>query len=160
LVRIFATRFAGLLPAFREYPRGASGSGDVDSGPLVVGVSAPASIVGIAAARITGHPIAAADLRASPEVLGMPVQWDGRRSYGFDQLPVGEAFLAPATVVRPWNQPAAPLSAASPFAGWRWVWTLLWSLVLILSLLRTAVLLRQMRKPSTLQSRSVAHEGP
>jgi hypothetical protein len=136
--RTFATRFAGLLPAAREYPRGVGGRGDVDSGPLVLWVSAPASVVGIAAARITGHAAMAADLRASPEVLGLPVQWGGRRSYAFGRLPVGEAFLVWASVVRPWNQPPAPVVTASPFGGWRTVWALLWGAVLALSLVGLA----------------------
>ncbi|HEX9940127.1 MAG TPA: hypothetical protein VGB15_23525 [Longimicrobium sp.] len=134
--RTFATRFAGLLPAVREYPHGVNGEGDVDSGPVILGVSAPASVVGVAAARMVGRPAAAADLRASPEVLGVPVQWGGRRSYAFGELPVGDAFLAWVTVVRPWNQPAPPPAPASPFAGWRWVWTLLWAPVLAFSALR------------------------
>ncbi|HST62970.1 MAG TPA: hypothetical protein VLK84_29955, partial [Longimicrobium sp.] len=37
--RTFATRFAGLLPAVREYPHGVRGQGDVDSGPVILGVS-------------------------------------------------------------------------------------------------------------------------
>lgn len=144
--RTFATRFAGLLPAAREYPHGVSGEEDVDSGPLVLGVGAPGSIVGIAAARITGHAAAAADLRASAEVVGMPLQWGGRRSYAFGRLPVGDAFLAWATVVRPWNQPAAPISSeASPFSGWRTVWVLLWGLLLALSVARVAILLPRQR---------------
>ncbi|MCA1788918.1 MAG: hypothetical protein LC667_03380, partial [Thioalkalivibrio sp.] len=113
--RTFATRFAGLLPAVREYPHGVRGPSDIDSGPVILGVSAPASVVGIAAARTTGHHRAAADLRASPEVLGAPLQWRGRRSYAFGQLPVGDAFLAWASVVRPWNVPAAAPVAATPY---------------------------------------------
>ncbi|HYW14112.1 MAG TPA: hypothetical protein VE871_19260 [Longimicrobium sp.] len=133
--RTFATRFAGLLPAVREYPHGVPGSGgDIDSGPVILGVSAPASVVGIAAARMTGHPRAAADLRAGPEVLGMPLQWRGRRSYAFGQLPVGDAFLAWVSVVRPWNVPEAAPVAATPYAGWRVAWFGLWGLVLLLSL--------------------------
>jgi hypothetical protein len=143
LERRFATRFAALLPAVREYPRGAAGHGDVDSGPVLLGVSAPAAVVGVAAARMTGHHAAAADLRAGPEVLGVPLQWGGRRRYAFGKLPVGDAFLAWVTVVRPWNQPSAPHSSASPFAGWRWSWNLLWGLLLALSLVRLAVLARR-----------------
>jgi len=141
--RTFATRFAGLLPAAREYPHGVRGHEDMDSGPIVLGVAGPASVVGVAAARITGHAAAAADLRASSEVVGMPLQWGGRRSYAFGELPVGDAFLAWATVVRPWNQPPAPLSPATPFAGWRVVWTLLWGVLLALSLARLVALLRR-----------------
>lgn len=137
--RTFATRFAGLLPAAREYPRGTAGGGDVDSGPLILGVSAPASVVGGAAARMVGHHAAAADFRASSEVLGMPLQWGGRRSYAFGKLPVGDAFLAWATVVRPWNQPPAPASPETPFGGWQTVWMLGWGAVLALSLVRVAL---------------------
>jgi hypothetical protein len=136
--RTFATRFAGLLPAVREYPRGVRGGGDVDSGPLILGVSAPASVVGVAAARMTGHHRAAADLRASPEVLGIPLQWGGRRSYAFGRLPVGDAFLAWVSVVRPWNTPEAAPVADTPYGGWRWVWYGLWGGVLLLSLARLA----------------------
>lgn len=146
LERTFATRFAGLLPAVREYPRGVAGAGDIDSGPVVLGVSAPASVVGIAAARITGHHRAAADLRASPEVLGVPVQWRGRRSYAFGKLPIGDAFLAWSSVVRPWNTPPAAASAAMPFRGWRTLWCGIWGLVLIFSLIR---IVRIVRSPST-----------
>jgi hypothetical protein len=121
------------------------GGGDVDSGPLVLGASAPGSVVGIAAARITGHAAAAADLRASAEIVGIPLRWGGRRTYAFGELPVGEAFLAWATVVRPWNQPAAMPSPASLYAGWRTVWTGLWGLVLLLSVGRIAVLARRLR---------------
>ncbi|HEV7591262.1 MAG TPA: hypothetical protein VGO40_24330, partial [Longimicrobium sp.] len=143
--RVFATRFAGVLPAVREYPRGTRGDEDVDSGPVVLGVSAPASVVGIAAARMVGHAAAAADLRASPEVLGVPLQWGGRRSYAFGVLPVGEAFLAWASVVRPWNVPAAAPSSASPFGPWRWVWIVGWGLFLALCLFRLVVLFRASR---------------
>lgn len=143
--RAFATRLAGVLPAVREYPRGARGAGDVDSGPIVLGVSAPASVVGIAAARMVGREAAAADLRASPEVLGLPLQWRGHRSYAFGALPVGEAFLAWASVVRPWNVPPAAPSQVSPFGAWRWIWEGGWGLLLALSLVRLAGLLRLAR---------------
>jgi hypothetical protein len=149
--RTFATRFAGLLPAVREYPHGVHGQGDVDSGPVIFGVSAPASVVGVAAARMTGHHRAAADLRASPEVLGVPLQWRGRRSYAFGQLPVGDAFLAWVSVVRPWNVPAAPPAASTPYGGWRAVWCALWGLVLVLSLARLA---RLFRRPGASRSTS------
>lgn len=144
--RTFATRFAGLLPAVREYPRGVEGWGDVDSGPIILGVSAPASVVGIAAARTTGHLRAAADLRASAEVLGMPLQWRGRRSYAFGQLPVGDAFLAWSSVVRPWNAPVAASSSDTPYDGWRIIWCGAWGLLLILSLVRLRRICRVSRR--------------
>jgi len=141
--RTFATRFAGFLPAMREFPPGVRGYEDVDAGPIVLGVSAPASVVGIAAARMTGHHRAARDLRATPEVLGAPLQWSGRRSYAFGRLPVGDAFLAWSTVVRPWNVPAAAPSPSTPYGGWRAVWCGLWGLVLALSVARLARIFRR-----------------
>jgi hypothetical protein len=134
----------------REYPRDFRGYEDVDSGPIILGVSAPASVVGIAAARMTGHHRAAGDLRASPEVLGAPLQWGGRRSYAFGKLPVGDAFLAWSTVVRPWNVPAAPPSPATPYGGWRTVWCGLWGLVLALSVVRLAFILREARRSGSI----------
>ncbi|MEM1118431.1 MAG: hypothetical protein AAGJ11_18125, partial [Bacteroidota bacterium] len=74
-VSAFATRLGGVAPTFREYPTGVDGLGDVDSGPLVTGVSAPASVVGIAAALSVGDAEAARALRASTEAVGVPVQW-------------------------------------------------------------------------------------
>lgn len=140
--RTFATRLLGLLPVVREFPRGVDGEGDIDSGPVILGVSAPASVVGIAAARVTGHDRAAADLRATPEVLGIPLQWRGKRSYAFGQLAVGDAFLAWSSVVRPWNVPAPAPSASTPYAGWRAIWCALWGLVLALAVTRMLLVLR------------------
>jgi hypothetical protein len=147
--RTFATRLVGLLPAVREYPRGVRGSGDIDSGPVILGVSAPASVVGIAAARMTGHHRAAADLRATPEVLGAPLQWRGRRSYAFGRLAVGDAFLAWSSVVRPWNVPAAPPSSSTPYTGWRVGWCGVWGLLLVLALTRLVRIFRRPAAPAS-----------
>lgn len=140
--RTFATRLLGVLPAVREFPRGVDGEGDIDSGPVILGVSAPASVVGIAAARVTGHQQAAADLRATPEVLGIPLQWGGERSYAFGALAVGDAFLAWSSVVRPWNVPAPAASAGTPYAGWRVIWCGLWGAVLLVALTRIVLIVR------------------
>ena len=80
----------------RKYPRGSEGSGDVDSGPLVLGVSASASAstVALAAARIVGDAELASDLDREAELLGLPTRWGGERRYRLGLLPVGDAFLA------------------------------------------------------------------
>ena len=115
--RTFPIRFVGVLPVMREYPPGVAGSGDVDSGPLVFGASAPASVVGIAAARAAGDAVTAEALRASTEAVGGAVEWRGRRRYGLGRLPVGDAFLAWASTV-----PLVERRHTSPFAGWRVRW--------------------------------------
>lgn len=101
----FVVRKAGLV-GVREYPKGTTGEGDVDSGPLVVGVSASASAVTLAAARSVGDQALADDLTRQAELLGLPVAWRGQRRYAFGALPVGDAFLA-------WAR-SRPVSAAVP----------------------------------------------
>ena len=123
--RQFGARLGGILPVRREFMRGESQGGDIDSGPVVFGVSAPASVVGIAAARTGGDEAGAQALRATVELLGVPVGTT-RRHYAFGLLPVGDAFLAWASAV-----PMAPAqaTASSDWRG-RWVGAALAGLVL------------------------------
>ncbi|GAB3427276.1 hypothetical protein [Flindersiella endophytica] len=86
------TRFG--LPVVLEYPRGESGSGDVDSGPLILGVSASATVVTIGAARVHGDQKLAGPLTGFGEALGAPIRLGGQKRYAFGVLPIGDAFLA------------------------------------------------------------------
>ena len=92
-VSTFVTRRAGLVGVL-EYPRDRPGTGDVDSGPLVLGVSASSSVVTLAAARRNGDRRLARTLEGEAEFLGMPVTWRGGRRYAAGLIPVGDAFLA------------------------------------------------------------------
>jgi len=118
----FLVREAGLV-GVREYPRGREGNGDVDSGPLLLGVSASASTVTLAAARAVGDTELASDLDREAELLGLPMRWGDERRYALGLLPVGDAFLAwartrppgpPAQADRPRVRPWWPALAA-PF---------------------------------------------
>lgn len=102
--RTFVVREAGLV-GVREYPVGVTGAGDVDSGPLLLGVSASASAVTLAAARTVGDVELAEDLDREAELLGLPVRWGDQRRYALGLLPVGDAFLAWART-RPPGTPA------------------------------------------------------
>lgn len=82
------------IPGVREYPHGVEGTGDVDSGPIVLGYSGPAVVVGAAAARVHGDLAVADALLGSVELVGVPVELRGRRSYAGGKLPVGDAFIA------------------------------------------------------------------
>jgi hypothetical protein len=106
--RWFVVREAGLV-GVREYPLGTSGTGDVDSGPLLLGVSASASTVTLAAARAQGDSTLAEDLSREAELLGLPTTWGGERRYALGALPVGDAFLAWAR-----TRPAAEAAPADP----------------------------------------------
>ena len=103
--------------AYASTRAGSDGPGDVDSGPLLLGVSASASTVTLAAARAIGDTELADDLSREAELLGLPSRWGGERRYALGLLPVGDAFLAWArtrplelvpqiggdeTSVRPW----------------------------------------------------------
>ncbi len=82
------------VPGVREYPHGVDGSGDVDSGPVVLGFAGPAVGVGAAAARAHGDLELANILLGAVEVAGFPLQLWGRRRYAGGLLPLGDAFIA------------------------------------------------------------------
>ncbi len=94
----FVTREGGLV-GVREYPRGTAGHGDVDSGPLVAGVSLSASAVALGAARRAGASELADGLDREAELFGLPLAWGGKRFYAGGVLPIGDAFLAWARTV-------------------------------------------------------------
>jgi len=113
------------VPGVREHPRGVAARGDVDSGPIVLGYSGPAVVVGAAAARVHGDESLAGILLAAVEVGGVPIEVGSGRRYAAGLLPVGDAFIAwsrssiPARKVewdpvlpRWWALPAHALSAA------------------------------------------------
>ena len=112
----FVVREAGLV-GVREYPRGTTGRGDVDSGPLLLGVSASASTVTLAAAREAGDAALAEDLSRQAELLGLPTTWRGERRYVLGALPVGDAFLAWART-RPAAEPLPADPDAKPGRPW------------------------------------------
>jgi len=89
------------VPGVREYPRGVEGRGDIDSGPVVLGFSGPATVVGAAAAIRNGDQDLATTLLSAIEGVGLPIEIAGRRRYAGGLLPVGDAFLAWARTVPP-----------------------------------------------------------
>lgn len=109
--RFVTTRFG--LAVVTEYPDGVSGEPDIDSGPLPLGVSLPATVVAIAAARAYGDHELARSLGQTVEAFGLPVEVHGRRSYAFGAMPVGDAFLAWARTVPAQSQPHWPTRRTS-----------------------------------------------
>lgn len=96
------------IPGVREYPKGVSGGGDVDSGPLIFGISLSASAVTIGTARIIGDIEAVARMVPAAEALAMPFTWNGRKRYIGGRLPVADAFIAWSQTARPWFAETAP----------------------------------------------------
>ena len=145
--RVFRRTFVAArlgLPVVLGYPAGFRGAADVDSGPLPLGVGLPATVVGLGTARGMGDAALAEPLDRELEALGLPVQWKGRRTYGFGAVPVGEAFLVWARLT-----PMAPASASfAPVAGAGWGFVLAVALVGILALVGALRLVRRRDSPA------------
>ncbi|WP_433347380.1 hypothetical protein [Micromonospora sp. CA-111912] len=129
---LFVVSPLGLGPAVREYPRGLHGSADVDSGPLLLGVSLSATVVTLGAAQVQGDDALAGALATYGEFAGLPLDTPRTKRYALGVLPVGDAFLAWSKTARPWV--AAP--SEPPPATVRWWWRLpLLSTLLLVALL-------------------------
>lgn len=79
----------------REWPRGVDRGGDVDSGPLVLGLSPAGTGFAVAAAQRIGDRETLQRLLDTAEVAGSSVQLGGRRRYLLAPL-VGDAILLAA----------------------------------------------------------------
>ena len=80
------------LGAVKEYPRGVSGSGDIDSGPLILGYSVSASGFALAGARIHQDRRAYTRIYRTSRTFGLPHRRDGERRY-LTGGPLGNAIL-------------------------------------------------------------------
>lgn len=111
----------GGLPGVREYPHGTDGTGDVDSGPLVLGVSASATVVGMGTATIQRDTELANAWLHAGEAIGLSLpRLRGGRTYALGQLPVGDAFVLWSQTATPWTSPPAPTTPYPPIVGpWR-----------------------------------------
>ncbi|TDO49409.1 hypothetical protein EV643_106381 [Kribbella sp. VKM Ac-2527] len=127
---VFRERFVTKV-GVREYPKGIGGKGDVDSGPLLLGISLSATAVTMGAARVQHDPLAD-QLGREGDLIGLPVSGLRTKRYAFGLLPIGDAFVA-------WSATARPLVADEQpelYSGswwWRVPWLiLLWLPVLVL----------------------------
>ncbi|HWD79948.1 MAG TPA: hypothetical protein VG497_13730 [Kribbella sp.] len=119
---VFKDKFVTGL-GVREYPKGTSGQGDVDSGPLAFGMSLSATVVGMGAARAHHDPLADR-LSRTGELVGLPFSGLKTKRYLFGALPVGDAFLAWSTSAHPLVATTPPKPHGSPgSSGW---WRLPW----------------------------------
>ena len=136
---IFKDRFVNGF-GVREYPKGTAGQGDVDSGPLILGMSLSATVVTLVAARVQHDPVADRMSREG-ELLGLPLTGLKTKRYLFGAVPIGDAFLA-------WSASARPLVAADQpelNGGSVW-WWLPWLVVLWLPALILWGLVRRRRR--------------
>ncbi len=87
----------GPLSAMREYPRGLSGNGDIDSGPIVAGMGVSATGFAIGAARAAGDVATAEKLEATARLIGRPFDENGQRHWqtgaALGSAPLSDAIL-------------------------------------------------------------------
>ncbi len=95
----------GFGPALREYPKGIDGSGDVDSGPLIAGISLSATVVAQGAARVNGDRDLATAIGSEGELLGLPIGLPGSKRYAFGLMPIGDAFVVWSSTARLLTEP-------------------------------------------------------
>ncbi|HRH67925.1 MAG TPA: hypothetical protein PLB89_00320 [Flavobacteriales bacterium] len=80
------------VPLVREYPKGVTGRGDVDSGPVILGAGCAASIVGSGACRMNGDVLHAQEFDATVEGFGLALG-DRRKRYLLGALPIADLFI-------------------------------------------------------------------
>jgi hypothetical protein len=126
----FMTTRAG-WPAVQEHADGRGGLGDIDSGPLPLGISVAATVVGAGVARSMGDGPFADAVFGVGEGIAMALPTRHGWTWALGALPVGEAFVA-------WSQAApdpAPHGGHGPPRWWRPLYEGLgWSAVLFLLL--------------------------
>lgn len=88
------------LAAIAEYPDEREGHGDIDSGPVVLGVSVSATGFSLAAARRRGDRVAFRELYRTAALFGVPVA-RGERTRFLAGGPLGNAILLAMTTARP-----------------------------------------------------------
>jgi len=101
------------LPGIREYASGITGWGDIDSGPVILGIGGAASIVGIRAAACNADWQLYVPLRQTIKGVLLPRNNGKERSYLFGQLPIIDAFMA-------WSNASTCLIHPKAANNWRW----------------------------------------
>jgi hypothetical protein len=82
------------IPVVLEYAQGSSGVGDVDSGPILLGAGASASIVGMRTMKVYNDRNNYLGLRNAVEAFGVSQSLFGKKEYLFGKMPMADAFIA------------------------------------------------------------------
>lgn len=130
----YATRLG--LSLVLEFPSDSAGIADYDSGPVVWGVGASATIVTLATARKFGDTSFAEALESSIRFLGEPMRLRGGTRFALGSMPVADAWIAWART----STPSAGIRTTPWPVGSGWRRTIHWISLLFLGLGWTALL--------------------
>jgi hypothetical protein len=124
------------LAGIREYPQGTSGSGtrDIDSGPVIMGMGSAATIVGMRVMDVFGAQENAEALCNGVEAFGLPFKTDEKKTYLLGLLPMADAFITWAHTSHDYRMMKDP-----NHSGWRMpfqLYSAFVSLVIIVMCLR------------------------
>ena len=90
------------IRGFREFAPGVPGMGDIDSGPVVLGMSTSGTAFFIAGARRAADVETLDGLLLLGEIAGSSIQWNGKRRYLLAPL-VGDAIILAMKTSVPWD---------------------------------------------------------
>jgi hypothetical protein len=82
------------LPSVNEYPKGQSGTGDIDSGPVIFGVGFAGTIVSMGAYSVLGEYALAENQFKTINSFGMSCRTSETKKYVLGQMPIADAFIA------------------------------------------------------------------
>ncbi len=117
----FVRPFLG-VPGVVEAPGPADwlAEGDVDSGPLLFGFSASATMVALAAAQVNDDAAVRDALIPATEAVGLPLGFGGEKHYALGLLPIGDAFIVWAKTSSRWIPGAAAADALPTIVAPNW----------------------------------------
>ncbi|MCB9638194.1 MAG: hypothetical protein H6727_04705 [Myxococcales bacterium] len=101
------------IAGIREWPRGIQGYGDVDSGPVLFGLSPSATGFAIGSAHFHKDQKVLQKLLRTAEMAGFTFQWGGQRYYLTAPI-VGDAILLAMQSHTPWDRRFLRETKASP----------------------------------------------
>jgi hypothetical protein len=86
----------------REFPHGERGVGDIDSGPVLFGLSTSGTGFAVGGARHNGDAETLDGLLRTAEIAGSSYHWNGKRAYLLAPL-IGEAIMLAMKTARVWD---------------------------------------------------------
>jgi hypothetical protein len=90
--KLFLSEAAGLYYV-KEFQNNKNGAADIDSGPVLFGAGAAATITAISTSSACGDYVTAQKLKRSVEAAGFPFSFNKKRLYIFGALPIADLFI-------------------------------------------------------------------